>query len=273
MDAGLGGSAMDWGFVQPEVAKFTRACSYDRAGMGYSDPGPQPRTSLRIVGELHTLLEHADLTGPLVLVGHSFGGYNVRLYAGQYRADVAGLVLVDASHEDQWERFAAAGLPSQPSAWFRLFPLAASAGVMRAIGRNIGPPPDQLAPAVRDLARAATFRSAGYWAATSEMFNIQTSAAQLRQVDRRLSIPLVVVTAGVLPPQPGQSAESAKKAMEIWQELQKDQARLSPRGWQLVATQSPHYVSLVQPGLIVTAIRSVVADARQADSARQKTVR
>ena len=101
LDTGLGVPAAGWDLVQPEVAKFTRVCSYDRAGYGWSTPGPMPRTSEQIVKELHALLTAAGEKGPYILVAHSFGGFNVRLYTAQYPNDVAGLVLVDTSHEDQ----------------------------------------------------------------------------------------------------------------------------------------------------------------------------
>ncbi len=105
LDAGLGGSSLDWSRVQPGVATFTRVCSYDRAGYGWSDSGPKPRTSGRIVAELHALLVKAGIPGPYILVGQSFGGLNVRLYAYTYPHEVVGMVLVDASHEDAFVRF------------------------------------------------------------------------------------------------------------------------------------------------------------------------
>jgi pimeloyl-ACP methyl ester carboxylesterase len=89
-----------WADVWPGVKSFTRVCVYDRAGLGKSDPGPTPRTSQRIVDELQGLLKIARVPGPYVLVGHSFGGLNVRLYAAEHPAQVAGLVLVEATHED-----------------------------------------------------------------------------------------------------------------------------------------------------------------------------
>ena len=112
MDAGLGGDSTVWGSVLLDVRKFTRACIYDRAGLGESDPGPKPRTSQQIVTELHTLLQNAGIDGPFVLVGHSFGGMNMWLYASKYRDTVAGLLLVDAAHPDQWDQFPAL-LPSE----------------------------------------------------------------------------------------------------------------------------------------------------------------
>src|SRR5687767_1304533 len=101
LETGLAGSSVDWGFVQPEVARFTRVCSYDRAGMGYSDPGPFPRTTRRIARELSALIERSGIDGPVVLAGASSGGLPVRLFASEYGPRAAGLVLVDASHEDQ----------------------------------------------------------------------------------------------------------------------------------------------------------------------------
>ena len=101
LDSGMGVPAVGWNLVQPEIAKFTRVCSYDRAGYGSSGAGPMPRTSAEIAKELHALLEAGRESGPYVLVGHSFGGFNVRVYNQEYPNDVVGLVLVDASHEDQ----------------------------------------------------------------------------------------------------------------------------------------------------------------------------
>jgi pimeloyl-ACP methyl ester carboxylesterase len=98
LESGSGGPSVDWLMVQPEVAKFSRVCSYDRAGYGWSDSGPEPRSSLQIAHELKQLLQAAGEKGPYVLVGHSMGGYDIRVYIGQYPNDVAGMVLVDASH-------------------------------------------------------------------------------------------------------------------------------------------------------------------------------
>ena len=95
--------------MQPQIAQFVRVCSYDRAGLGYSDSSPRPRTSKVIAEELHTLLHiagnSAGIAAPYILVGHSMGGYDVRLYASLYRNEVAGMVLVDASHPEQTEAF------------------------------------------------------------------------------------------------------------------------------------------------------------------------
>ena len=101
--AGLGDYSIDWGLVQPRVARFTRVCSYDRAGYAWSDPDPRPRSLQRAVDELQALLTNAEIPGPYVLVGHSWGGHIARVFAAQHRDAVAGMVLVDSSHEDRLE--------------------------------------------------------------------------------------------------------------------------------------------------------------------------
>jgi pimeloyl-ACP methyl ester carboxylesterase len=100
LEAGLNSGSEAWNSFQPGVAEFTRVCSYDRAGVGQSEAGPKPRTSQNIVDDLRRLLSNAGIRGPYVLVGHSFGGMNVRLYAAQYPEEVAGVVLVDSFHPD-----------------------------------------------------------------------------------------------------------------------------------------------------------------------------
>jgi pimeloyl-ACP methyl ester carboxylesterase len=100
LDAGAGDTLETWDWVAPDVRRFTRVCAYDRAGLGRSDPGPLPRTSATLVDELHLLLSRAHVSPPYVLVGHSFGGLNVRLFASRHPDEVAGLVLVDGTPED-----------------------------------------------------------------------------------------------------------------------------------------------------------------------------
>jgi pimeloyl-ACP methyl ester carboxylesterase len=104
LDAGGSDWSVIWALVQPQVAHQARTCAYDRAGLGYSDPAPGPRTPIAIVEDMRALIKAAGLQRPLVLVGHSFGGFNVKLYAALYPEDVAGLMLVDPSEERDWER-------------------------------------------------------------------------------------------------------------------------------------------------------------------------
>ena len=100
IDAGLAGGSYEWDALAAEISAVTEVCTYDRAGYGWSDRGPTPRSSQQIVAELHTLLEKAQVKPPFILVGHSLGGLNVRLYASQHPDEVAGVVLVDAANHD-----------------------------------------------------------------------------------------------------------------------------------------------------------------------------
>ncbi len=100
LDSGLSDSSLSWYKVQPEVAKFTRVCSYDRAGLGWSEPSRNPRNSGVFAEELHTVLHNAKINSPFVLVGHSMGGYDVRIFASRFPSEVVGMVLVDSAHPD-----------------------------------------------------------------------------------------------------------------------------------------------------------------------------
>ena len=104
LEAASGGMSAHWVRVQQQLAQTTRVCAYDRAGMGWSEGGPEPRDAARVTGELHALLEGAGVEGPYVMVGHSFGGLYARAYAARYPDETAGVVLVDSSHPDQFER-------------------------------------------------------------------------------------------------------------------------------------------------------------------------
>jgi len=102
IDSGIGGFSLEWIKIQKSLADNVRVCSYDRAGYGWSDPGPTPRTTARIARELKTLLSEANISAPYLLVGHSFGGYNIRYFASEYPELTAGLVLIDSSHPEQF---------------------------------------------------------------------------------------------------------------------------------------------------------------------------
>ncbi len=243
LDTGLGGTSADWGVVQPEVARFTRVCSYDRAGMGYSDPGPSPRTARRIASELAGLLERSGIAGPVVLVGASIAGFGVRVFASDYPRRTAGLVLVDASHEDDTHE-----VPSMA----RVVPALSTLGVLRLLGVSFGQPVESLAPSVRPFARATRFRAAGYRAAADEIVHIHESASEVRRSRRTLTVPVLVVT-------------GARGSDERWRRLQQDQASLSDRACLVLARESGHVVAIEQPAIVVDAIRNVVETARGHD--------
>ena len=104
LDALFPGTVSNWVWVQPEIAKTTRVCAYDRAGLGWSDSSPEPRDAEQQARELHTLLTNAEIPGPYILVGHSLGGLYVRMFAAQYPDKVAGMVLIEGTNPDSWKR-------------------------------------------------------------------------------------------------------------------------------------------------------------------------
>jgi len=214
--------------------------------MGYSDPGPSPRTTRRMTYELAELLDRDGIAGPVILVGASIGGLVVRVFASEHPERVAGLVLVDASHEDQ-----DAEIPRVAP----FVPLLSSLGIFRLLGVTFGPPPASLAPAVRGFAEATGFRAAAYRAAVDEFTHLRQSAEEVRATRRQLNIPLIVVTAG-------RGSDAA------WLKLQQDQVALSQRGCQIVAEESGHGIALGQPEVVVRAVQSIVEAVNGRNDAR-----
>jgi pimeloyl-ACP methyl ester carboxylesterase len=260
LDAGMGDSFMSWHKVQPEIAKFTRVCSYDRAGLGYSDSSPRPRTSRVFVDELHSLLRHAGIYGPLVLVGHSMGGFNVRLYASLYRHEpngmIVGLVLVDSSHPEQQRRLPPA-INDLDSTWLReqeFFEFTMPFGIPRLMGFCGND----------DAIRAADCNFHSARESVAELKAISLSAAQTADSGPLGDIPLVVLSHDPDMPQPDLPEDLEKPTNDAWQHMQEELALLSTRGRQVIAKNSGHYIQLDRPDLLVDTVHSVVDQARQA---------
>lgn len=249
LDAGIGGFSLEWTAVQRLISAEVRVCAYDRAGYGWSDIGPSPRTTGQEVVELHKLLETAGLTPPYVLVGHSFGGYNMQYFAKAYARETAGLVLVDSSHPEQIDR-----LPDLPAQRER----ARNGNIVTYYnGQSTFKyyPEDVREKLLRILSLAKnqiTYRR--------ESVNFAISGAQVERAGPLPDIPLIVVTRGkrVWPEDPyGNMLEFT------WFEMQKELARLTPTGRQIIATQSDHLIHLVQPDLVASAILTVVDEVRE----------
>jgi pimeloyl-ACP methyl ester carboxylesterase len=242
-DSGLGGSSLDWVLVQPQVAKFTRACSYDRAGYGWSDSGPRPRDSARISGELEALLGNASVPAPYLLVGHSFGGFNVRLYGHNNPQQVAGLLLIDSSHEDLFERFAAAGVSSSAPRDHSF------------IIRNAFQIPAAMPADVAATAQSFASSRRNVMAIRSELAHFRESAKQLRIAAKLPEVPVVVVSHRS---DKTDSSGVAAQREKIWQELQHDLFCRAAHGKHVIAATADHHVHLREPELIVDAIRNMV---------------
>lgn len=250
-EAGLGDLSNQWRLVQPEISKRSRACSYDRAGYGSSDPGEMPRTSRQIATELHALLASAGEQPPFILVGSSFGGYNVRVYNALYPEEVAGIVLADSVQEDQyallpdsWKKLSAQLRQrfARQAAWARVFIDLGAARAMMLARNGLNDSSYLILQTKYVRARA------------SELASIEISAEQARAAGSVGDKPLIVLTAGKDTGEVPKFAEFQK----VWAgELQMRRARLSRRGEQVMLADSGHYIPSDRPDAIVDAVERI----------------
>jgi pimeloyl-ACP methyl ester carboxylesterase len=267
LEAGAGGFSATWALVQPLVADFTRVCSYDRAGYGRSDPPPPAWgfTSEEAASDLHRMLRAAGAPPPYVLVGHSLGGYHVRVYAARFPDDVAGTVLVDADDEFEWsERYPPAHVRGLRLLTRLLGAAAALAriGIPQLYARITLPPVFQaLPPDARDEVRRLFFRRVTLATMHHEMQALERSAAQVRALAGQLDDqPLAVLRRGkpgIAPP--GTSAASIAAIEAAAAAGQEHLARLSSRSRLLTAHGSGHNPQVEEPAAVAQAIRDVVA--------------
>jgi len=263
MDAGGAGSCLDWSLVQPEVARFTRVCTFDRAGLGWSDPGPKPRSSQRIVEELDTLLSNAGIDGPYVMVGQSYGGMNVRLVASQYPDKVAGMILVDAAHEDwaeiklraPWKTRLAEDARELKS---QLDPILARLGWLRLSRRPMGVA-QGLPKEVQTIATALGLRSRAYDWVWGISTSIEVSDTHLRNSSPLPDIPLSVLSAHIRHRPWGIPADDADR---YWMTLQADLASRVPNSTHTVSEKGGHNLHISDSKLVIDAIRKIVEAVR-----------
>jgi pimeloyl-ACP methyl ester carboxylesterase len=279
LEPGIGAFSVEWSLVQPLVARQVRVCSYDRAGDGWSELGPHPRTFKQIVYELHTLLERAREKPPFVLVGQSYGGWLVRQYQLGYPTEVAGMVLVDAGEDDP-ERIAPDGTvtrsstlvsgtpipPIQTSGPLRVadIPPAALAAMRKAIAatrdRANDPPRDKLPEDARRM-RAWAQSQLGHLAAGVNPIEIE-ELALLRAASTATpriygDMPLVVITRGH--PDSDDTPERIATRLASHKAI----ADRSRNGRHVIAEKSGHHVQIDQPDLVANVIQDVVSVVRK----------
>lgn len=284
-DAGLAGLSLDWALVRPEVARFTRVCTYDRAGYGWSDRGARPRNSLQIAMELRALLRRANIPGPYVLVGHSFGGFNVRVFADRYPSEVAGMVQVDASHEDFVPRLSArardyylnierleAPLLALGSAFSRV-------GVVRLLGdidtlALVLKVFEALPPGEREMAKVLRYHTAFFDTSRDEVKSFYESAEQAHRTASLGDKPVIVLTAvgqdtgqneigETMVPGLNIDLKSIEEMVMLRATLHAELAHtLSTNSAHIVTRESGHLIAITQPQLIIDSVRQVVESVR-----------
>jgi pimeloyl-ACP methyl ester carboxylesterase len=222
-EAGFNDTGETWAVVQAEVAKFTQACAYDRAGLGRSDPGLESPTSLQVVYLLHKLLADAGLRGPYVLVGHSLGGQYIRVYADLYPEEVAGLVLVDSSHPDQFWRSAEVLPPESPD-------------------------------------ESESTRFYREWFTTAQRDS--TVKPRLYEPGSMGDVPLVVLTA-LHKERAEDLAEGLSEKLDlIWVELQEEMGMMSTNSTHIMLEESGHFIQHDAPEVIIESILGIIDDYR-----------
>ena len=243
--AGLGDWSTSWeGVVQPEVAKTTRVCTYDRAGLGWSDASSSPSDVAQFSQELHTLLQNANVPGPYVMVGHSLGGLIVRVFAHDYAPEVAGIVLVDSMNPRQITQTLSNRLALLSSVEAALARVGVARLIVKlpAIASNAPPNGEAYYPLyIRPQSLQATAR---------EYQALPASAPQAAAVKSLGDLPLIVLTAR-LNDNPG------------WPEWQAELPQLSSNSQHLFAENSGHTIQFDEPDAAIAAILRMVALVRQ----------
>lgn len=263
LDAGAGGIGLSWELVRPAIAKVTRVVTYDRAGLGWSEPSPKPRKADVIAEELHALLTNADIKAPYILVGHSLGGPVARQFAAKYPDEVAGLVMVDPAHEQQMKYFpeAMVKMANSMKGMMGVIKLMGKLGIFALkpslvqVGDN-GALSKELVAQMQGVMASSNSHAEALIAESESVY-----AAETQPVSTLGNLPLTVISHGQLdanavPPSLGLQVRDEYEA--AWQRLQVEITSLSTRGRRIVAERSGHNVIFDQPGIVIESVLEMV---------------
>lgn len=271
LEAGGSSPALLWYLVQKEVAIFARVCSYDRAGFGWSDPVSKPLTANDAAEDLHKLLKTANVPGPYILVGHSIGGVYIRAFTHHYPAEVAGMVLVDSSHESQNLRYPHEfnKISRRQISSMRMLPFLSRIGMLRLTRAWSLMMPEPPLPVEIGMAILATMYRTSYCEATyEEMVAIAGMVSQEKGPASLGDLPLIVLAADdsikkmpeAMVKAIGQNA--FEKLLQLAQEFPQELAGLSTCGKLIVVENSSHYIQWDQPKIVIDAIKEIVEQVR-----------
>lgn len=268
LDAGIGGSSIDWTLVQPEIAQFTRVLSYDRAGYGWSQEVNEKRTGWEIVDDLNTLLVKQHIDPPYVLVGHSLGAVLMRLYASQYPEKVAGLVLLDPPHENLEDQ-----LPEPPDELYMPDPEAvemmSEMGLQRLLIEWTDKAPEKFPVETQKVWLAKQVTTKQTRTALRESENLDDYLDELVPIDTHIgNRPFVVITAGkrtdLIALGLAQEWEDyAEERFNLQKGLHQEMATQARHGKHVIAEESDHMIPWNQPQIIVEAVKEVVDEVRE----------
>jgi pimeloyl-ACP methyl ester carboxylesterase len=237
IDVGFGDSYTNWRTIQEQMAQDTQVCAYERAGYGQSDPGPEPRHSQQVAGELKTLLENAGIEAPYVLVGHSLGGLNVQVFVDLYPDLVAGAVLLDP--------------PPLGFITGETFPELYQMAGEETAGLHAVAESARRATDPEENARASYFQTL----ASEHAMMMADSADQVTAIDSFGDTPLIVLASGKPNPAFGNSAEDFQR---FWNEQSQALATKSANGAYILAEESGHNLYADVPDVVLDAVRQVV---------------
>ncbi|HLZ75031.1 alpha/beta hydrolase [Phenylobacterium sp.] len=268
MDSGLGDDASSWRQVQDQIAAKakTRVCAYDRAGYGRSTGPAGPRDTKTEAADIAQMLQAAKLPGPYVLVGHSMASFNLRLFAYQHPKEVAGIVLVDPSADNQMAVIAAnspSTLKMQEAQNAHTHACAAPDASPAMLKSCAGPPPADLPPELSG--KGVGIPPAGYYAAqAAELDAFATiDSKQTVAAKRKLgAMPLIVLTASDTTKAPGLPQAEIDAGAKAWSRLHDEIAALSTKGVNRLVEGSGHYIQKQKPQVVIDAVAEVVAAAR-----------
>ena len=271
VDAGNGDFSVTWMGIQREVEKSARICTYDRAGYGWSDFSPHPRTATQMSNELHQLLVNADVEPPYILVGHSLGGLNVRVYASLYPDEVAGMILVDAGHEDQLQRLPPEYLQlyKRQESYFSVLGFMSRFGILHLIGSSskgaelVPPQVAKLPKEVQPVYMTMISHPSYFDTTLAELRALPEITAEVRATGKLGDTPLLILTADSLDEAAAQSIGlgedfPAAQLQQAFNELQNEFEALSTRSRHIIVKDSTHGINLDQPQAVIDAILDMV---------------
>jgi pimeloyl-ACP methyl ester carboxylesterase len=264
MDSALGGNFLDWSWIQSEISCVTKVFSYDRAGYGWSEPSRNSRTSEVIVEELRELLVKVKVPPPYILVGHSFGGLNMRLYQQKYPEEVKGLVLVDSTPEEIYSTLPKEYIKklTMERKMIQIARFLAPFGILRLLKMPVGY--SKLPESKKTISNAVGYNTNAYTTAYKELSSMQQSISQLSSLksDKQISIPLYVISRNKFP-QGNMSNDTLQRVQECWSKLQNDIAKSSNKSKHIIAENSGHFIHCDEPDKVIELILEMIDDIKK----------